>query len=48
MKVALPLLTAISERANPDPADVETLKTFAPLLADGPIDELMSSRVSAR
>jgi hypothetical protein len=40
LKTALRVLTAISERTNPEPADIETLKSYAPLLADAPDDEL--------
>jgi hypothetical protein len=40
LKTALRVLTAISERQKPDPGDVEALRTFAPLLANSPLDEL--------
>ncbi len=40
LKVALRVLTAISERRTPDERDVAALKKLAPLLADGPLDEL--------
>ena len=40
LKVAFRVLTAFRERKDPDPADVEALKSYAPLLADAPEDEL--------
>jgi len=40
LKVALRVLTAVSEKREADPADVAALRRFAPLLADGPLDEL--------
>ena len=42
MKVALRVLQAVTDNHYPDPADVERLKQFAPLLADAPADELAS------
>jgi hypothetical protein len=40
LKVALRVLTALGDHQCPDPADVEGLKRYAPLLADTPLDEL--------
>jgi hypothetical protein len=40
MKTALRVLTAITDRHNPEPADVEELRRWAPLLAALPPDEL--------
>jgi hypothetical protein len=40
MKIALRVLMALSEHQHPDKADVKALKSYAPLLADGPLDEL--------
>ena len=40
MQTALRVLSALTEKRRPDPADVEQLRNFAPLLADGPLDEL--------
>jgi hypothetical protein len=40
LKVALRVLTAVSEGRESDAADVETLKSYFPMLADAPTDEL--------
>ena len=40
MKAALRVLSAITEKRNPDPSDVEELRHWAPLLADIPPDAL--------
>ena len=40
MRTALRVLGAIVEGHPPNPSDVESLHKFAPLLADGPSDEL--------
>jgi hypothetical protein len=40
MKAALRVLSAITEKCNPDPSDVEELRRWAPLLADIPPDAL--------
>jgi hypothetical protein len=40
MNVALRVLTALTEKRHPDPADVEELRRLAPLHADCPLDEL--------
>ena len=40
LKTALRVLNAISERQPPNPFDVASLKGFAPLLAEAPLDEL--------
>ena len=40
MKVALRVLTAISERQPPEVTDIECLKSLVPLFADLPLDEL--------
>ena len=40
MKTALRVLTAITDRHNPEPSDVEELRRWAPLLADIPPDKL--------
>jgi hypothetical protein len=40
MKTALRVLTAICEKRQPDPADVQDLRHYAPLLAHCPIDEV--------
>ena len=40
MQTALRVLTAITEKQNPDPKDIEALRQIAPSLADVPPDEL--------
>jgi len=40
MNTAVRVLKAITENRNPDPADADELRRLAPLLADGPLDEL--------
>jgi hypothetical protein len=40
MLLALRVLTAINERKNPDPTDVEKLRKLAPEGANRPVDEL--------
>lgn len=40
LKTALRVLAAITENADPDPADIEALRFLAPLLADQPLEEL--------
>jgi hypothetical protein len=40
MKTALRVLTDITERRHPAPAEVEALRQFAPALAASPLDEL--------
>lgn len=40
MKTALRVLTALSERRVPEPADVDALKNYAPLLGNLSVDEL--------
>ena len=40
MKTALRVLTALSEKRAPDPADVDTLTNYAPLLWNLSVDEL--------
>ena len=40
MKVAMRVLTALSDKRTPDPADIKTLNEFAPLLRDLSPDEL--------
>jgi hypothetical protein len=40
LKVALRVLTAISEHHEPDLADVDRLRAYAPLLSDASLDEL--------
>jgi hypothetical protein len=39
MKVALRVLSALTEKRPPDPADIEELRRYAPL-ANGSLDEL--------
>ena len=43
MKTALRVLTAISERYEPDPADAQELRQCTPLRADTPLDEVAST-----
>ena len=43
MKTALRVLTAISERHEPDATDAEELRQYAPLRADTPLDEVAST-----
>jgi hypothetical protein len=40
MKVALRVITAISEHREADSADVAYLRSLAPLLSNAPVDEL--------
>jgi hypothetical protein len=40
MKTAMRVLSAINEKRDPDPADLDQLRSLAPLLADLPADEL--------
>jgi len=40
MQVALRVLTAISQRTDPDPADLDLLRSYSPLLSSAPPDEL--------
>jgi hypothetical protein len=40
MRTALRVLSAVLEGHPPPPSDVESLHKFAPLLKDGPVDEL--------
>jgi hypothetical protein len=40
MTTALRVLTALTNKRYPDPADVETLRGYVPLLRDEPPDEL--------
>jgi hypothetical protein len=40
MQVAVRVLTALSEKRTPDPADVEILNNYAPLLSHLSPDEL--------
>jgi hypothetical protein len=40
IKLALRVLTAITDKQNPDASDVQWLRQYAPLLADLPPDEL--------
>jgi hypothetical protein len=40
MRTGLRVLTAVTAKRDPDPADLEELRRFAPLLADAPVDEL--------
>jgi hypothetical protein len=40
MELALRVLTAISTKRDPEPADVETLRQLEPREANLPIDEL--------
>lgn len=40
MKIAVRVLTAITEKRHPEPADVEELRRLDPLLRDMPLDEL--------
>ena len=40
MRAALRVLTAISDRQEPDSADVRALKAYAPPLCNAPLDEL--------
>ncbi len=41
LKTALRVLTAVSEKKEPDPADVDELKRLSPLLADSSsLDEM--------
>jgi hypothetical protein len=40
MKTALRVLTALSERRDPDPADVDTLRNYAPIPENLSVDEI--------
>jgi hypothetical protein len=40
MTTALRVLTALTDKRYPDPADVETLRGYVPQLRDEPPDEL--------
>ena len=40
IETALRVLTAVTEKRLPDPADMETLRSYAPVLEDFPPDEL--------
>jgi hypothetical protein len=40
MRTALRVLTAISERHDPDPTDAQELRQYTPLQADTPLDEV--------
>jgi hypothetical protein len=40
LKLALRVLSAISERQAPEAHDVQELRRLAPALGDGPLDEL--------
>ena len=40
MEVALRVLQAITRRHSPEPADIAELRRLAPLLIDGPLDEM--------
>jgi hypothetical protein len=54
LKTALRVLTAISERHEPDQSDLEELRRYLPLLSQAPIDEVaceviqQSMRIRAR
>ena len=47
MITAVRVLTAIVNRRNPSPTDVEDLHRFAPFLADAPANELASVVIQA-
>jgi hypothetical protein len=40
MRTGLRVLTAVTAKRDPDPADLDELRRFAPLLADAPVDAL--------
>lgn len=40
LKTGLRVLSALTEKTEPDPADVEALRCLAPLLADRPLEDL--------
>jgi hypothetical protein len=46
MKLSLRVLSALNEKRDPDPTDVEQLRALAPFVADLPPDELACEVIS--